>query len=187
MAAKKKGKDAAPEEGADKKSKKKIVIIIIVLLFLGAVGAGISFWFFKLRDPGASPTTPPATPVALAETGPVTVTSPATMIPADSPRQPVSMLSLPSVMVNLSDAAGDRYLKLSMDVEVSTPDAATELMQQQARVRDAMIMLLSSKTYTELAVPEGKMQLKNDIAARLNQILGTPRVVRIYFTEFVVT
>ena len=30
------------------------------------------------------------------------------------------------------------------------------------------------------------MLLKNEVAARLNQILGTPRVIRIYFTEFVV-
>lgn len=73
-----------------------------------------------------------------------------------------------------------------MEVEVSTPDAVRELDAQAPKVRDAIIILLSGKTYAELSTADGKMLLKNEVAARLNQILGTPRVVRIYFTEFVV-
>ena len=33
---------------------------------------------------------------------------------------------------------------------------------------------------------EGKVLLKAEVASRLNQILGGPYVVRVYFTEFVV-
>ena len=104
----------------------------------------------------------------------------------DMPRPATSMATLPSVMVNLADAAGDRYLRVGMEVEVSTPDAVRELDAQAPKVRDAIIILLSGKTYAELSTADGKMLLKNEVAARLNQILGTPRVIRIYFTEFVV-
>ena len=31
-----------------------------------------------------------------------------------------------------------------------------------------------------------KLLLKNEVADRLNQILGAPRVTRVYFTEFVI-
>ena len=114
--------------------------------------------------------------------GPLHISAPAT----DIPRPVVNNVALPTVTVNLADAAGDRYLKVGMEVEVSSPDAVRDIQAQSAKIRDAIIILLSSKTYAELSSTEGKMQLKNEVAARLNQILGTPRVVRVYFTDFVV-
>lgn len=92
---------------------------------------------------------------------------------------------LPDLTVNLADPGGMRYLKIGMDVEFTTADAAQELTAQNARVRDAIILLLSSKTVAELSTAEGKVLLKNEVAARLNQILGAPKVVRIFFTNFV--
>lgn len=95
------------------------------------------------------------------------------------------VLPLPPVTVNLTDPNGRRYLKLGMEVEVNA-DVANELKAQNARIRDAIIMLLAGKTYGEVASPDGKVLLKAEIAARLNQILGAQRVVRVYLTDFVV-
>lgn len=92
---------------------------------------------------------------------------------------------LPELTVNLADPSGTRYLKIGMEVELTSPEVAQELQAQNARVRDAIILLLSSKTVAQLATPEGKVLLKNEVAARLNQILGAPRIVRIFFTNFV--
>lgn len=92
---------------------------------------------------------------------------------------------LPELTVNLADPSGTRYLKIGMEVELTSPEVAQELQSQNARVRDAIILLLSSKTVAQLATPEGKVLLKNEVAARLNQILGAPRIVRIFFTNFV--
>lgn len=92
---------------------------------------------------------------------------------------------LPDLTVNLADPSGTRYLKIGMEVEVTVPEAAQELQNQNARVRDAIILLLSSKTVAELSTAQGKVLLKNEVAGRLNQILGAPRVVRIFFTNFV--
>lgn len=92
---------------------------------------------------------------------------------------------LPDLTVNLADPGGTRYLKIGMEVELNAPEAAQELTAQNARVRDAIILLLSSKTVAALSSPDGKVLLKNEVAARLNQILGEPRVVRIFFTNFV--
>lgn len=178
MAAKDKG------SGGTKRSGKFKVILIIIILLILLIGGAISFWWFQLREPGdpvkKGPSSPPAAEVS--QTGSSPQNAPAT----DMPRPVVNNVALPTVMVNLADAAGDRYLKVGMEVEVSSPDAVQEIQAQSAKIRDAIIILMSSKTYSELATTEGKMQLKNEVAARLNQILGTPRVVRIYFTEFVV-
>ena len=37
-----------------------------------------------------------------------------------------------------------------------------------------------------IAIKDGKVLLKAEVAARLNQILGAQRVIRVYFTDFVV-
>lgn len=85
----------------------------------------------------------------------------------------------------MSDPGGRRYLKLGMEVEVNA-DVSEALKAQNARIRDAVIMLLAGKSFTDIATPDGKVLLKAEVAARLNQILGAQRVIRVYFTDFVV-
>lgn len=101
------------------------------------------------------------------------------------PRSAGQVLPLPSITVNLSDPGGRRYLKLGMEVEVNA-DVSAEIKAQGARIRDAIIMLLAGKTFNDISTPDGKVLLKAEVAARLNQILGAQRVIRVYFTDFVV-
>ena len=95
------------------------------------------------------------------------------------------VLPLPSITVNLSDPTGRRYLKMGMEVEVNA-DVSAALQANNARIRDAIIMLLAGKNYADISTPDGKVLLKAEVAARLNQILGAQRVIRVYFTDFVV-
>ena len=104
---------------------------------------------------------------------------------SDLPRSAGLVLPLPPITVNLSDPGGRRYLKLGMEVEVNA-DVSEALKAQNARIRDAVIMLLAGKSFTDIATPDGKVLLKAEVAARLNQILGAQRVIRVYFTDFVV-
>lgn len=104
----------------------------------------------------------------------------------NAPKALPKPVSLPSMTVNLSDTDANRYLKIDMDVEFNTADAAQIVEKESARVRDAIILLLSSKTARDLLSSEGKVMLKNEVANRLNQIIGTAQVVRVYFTNFVI-
>lgn len=183
---------AATENTEKKRSGKfKIILIILILLLLLLGGAG-SFWWFQLREPGASlmggsgGVSEGAAASQDAAAGTAGASGSSNAPATDIPRPVVNNVALPTVMVNLADAAGDRYLKVGMEVEVSAADAVRDIQAQSARIRDAIIILLSSKSYAELSSSEGKMLLKNEVASRLNQILGTPRVVRVYFTDFVV-
>jgi len=96
------------------------------------------------------------------------------------------LVSLPTFVVNLADPLGRRYLKIGIDVEVVNKDAVETLSTSESKVRDAIILLLSSKTFADLATMEDKIQLKQQIVERLNQVLGGSKVVRVYFTEMVV-
>lgn len=200
MAAKEaKEKDTALPEGQAEKPKKKsrakklVIIIVLLLMILGGVGLG-AYWWLYMREPGgdvpAQDGTEAVEPAAQetkqsqpGESG--TLNSTRIERQSDLPRSGGMVLPLPPVTVNLADPNGRRYLKLGMEVEVNG-DVANELRAQNARIRDSIIMLLAGKTYGEIASPDGKVLLKAEIAARLNQILGAQRVIRVYLTDFVV-
>ncbi len=204
MAAKDKEAAALPEGQAEKPRKKSrikriVIILAILLMTLGGAGLGAYWWLF-LRTPAAETPAPAAEPAPDAAKGaPAPASAPgapgqAQQSPAagarierqsDLPRSSGMVLPLPPVTVNLSDPGGRRYLKLGMEVEVNS-DVSAELKAHSARIRDAVIMLLAGKSYGDIATPDGKVLLKAEIAARLNQILGAQRVVRVYLTDFVV-
>ena len=94
----------------------------------------------------------------------------------DLPRSSGQVLPLPPITVNISDPSGRRYLKLGMEVEVNA-DVAAALQANNPRIRDAIIMLLAGKTFSDISTPDGKVLLKAEVAARLNQILGAQRVI----------
>ena len=71
-------------------------------------------------------------------------------------------------------------------VETMNEAASKDLADQEPKVRDQVIMLLSSKSIQDLATMESKMALKADIIRRLNQILGSSKVLQVYFTEMVI-
>jgi len=60
------------------------------------------------------------------------------------------------------------------------------LQGQKAQIRDTILLLLSSQSYAEISSMEGKLELKQSLLVRINQLLGGKKVRRLYFTEFVV-
>lgn len=197
MAKDNKEKEAALPEGQAEKPKKKsrakriVIVLTILLMTLGAAGFG-AYWWLYLRTPAADVesvenTPQPSAPQPSQSAGEDEKSLNAAKIErqSDLPRSTGMVLPLPPITVNLAEPGGRRYLKLGMEVEVNS-DVAKQLKAQQAKIRDAIIMLLAGKTYGDVASPDGKVLLKAEIAARLNQILGAQRVVRVYLTDFVV-
>lgn len=190
--------NALPEGQAEKpkkKSRAKKLIIIFALLFLilGCAGLGAYWWFYMRAPAGEGEIAEEATREVVesaprtgeSSSGEQSLNSAIIERQSDLPRSGGMVLPLPSITVNLNDPNGRRYLKLGMEVEVNA-DVSSQLKAQNPRIRDAIIMLLAGKTYGEVSTPDGKVMLKAEIAARLNQILGAPRVMRVYFTDFVV-
>ena len=202
------GAAEAPAPPPKKKSRFKLIMLLCSLLLLFTALGGGGYWWLYLRpgaeglaglfgsaesrqNPGATASegaVPSKQPAAKGENA-FNPGAPAGEAKAGAearPRTAMKPVALPSLTVNLADPSGTRYLTIGMDVEVNAPEAAQEIDAQNSRVRDAIILLLSSKKIQDLATAEGKILLKTEVAARLNQILGTQRVVRIYFTEFVI-
>lgn len=212
MAAKEKEAKALPEgqaENPKKPSRIKRIVIILAILLITLTGAGSgAYWWFFIRTPSVASSAaqdsaagdaagkgaagqPGAAGAANAGGGAAGAGNAGGAGDArierqsDLPRSGGQVLPLPAITVNISDPSGRRYLKLGMEVEVNS-DVSAALQANSAKIRDAIIMLLAGKTYGDISSPDGKVLLKAEVASRLNQILGAQRIIRVYFTDFVV-
>lgn len=91
-----------------------------------------------------------------------------------------------SVIVNLADGGGKRYLKVTMKMELTDAKLNQEMTERNYELQDAMIMVLSSKEYDDISTLPGKTRLKQEIIARMNKIVKNGQVKEIYFTDFIV-
>ncbi|WP_333654447.1 flagellar basal body-associated FliL family protein [Dissulfurispira sp.] len=80
---------------------------------------------------------------------------------------------------------GSRFLKLSINLELSSSTATKKAKVKTGAIRDAIIMLVTSKMPDEISSFGGKQQLKDELLTKLNGILGEGNVKNIYFTDFV--
>ena len=89
-------------------------------------------------------------------------------------------------IVNLQDRDADRYLKVSVVLEVQDNKIKAELEKRKPQVKDAITTLLFTKSSKELKTAEGIEQLKEEIIKRVNAILPIGGVKNVYFTDFVI-
>ncbi len=97
---------------------------------------------------------------------------------------PGILVEVPSFVVNLAEPG--RYIKVDIQLEIGTIEDQELILQLEPKVRDAILILLTSKTIDSLSGPEGKFQLKDEILLRVNQTLGKDIIRNVYFTQFVI-
>ena len=163
----------------DDKPKKggKLKWILLIFFVLLLVGGGAGAWYYFFSDlPGSKKASEAAAGGGGGEVKTVKTQS----------AQNLQTTTLEPFLVNLADPLGKRYIKVTFEVEMVNPQVAEEIVKQKPKVRDAIIMLLSSKSYVDLAPAESKIALKTEVANRLNQILGGPKVTRVFLTDMVI-
>lgn len=168
-------KQAEPKEDAKGGGKKTLIFALVGVLLLAGVGAG-AYYFGASR--GATAAAAPADPaVAEAAAAAAAEAEAAKLGP---------LVELKDFIVNILDEQETRYLKASLTLELTGPEAAAEVEQRMPQVRDAVILLIGSKTFGELGDLQGKLQLRAELGAQINSFLKTGKVKNIYLTDFVV-
>ena len=99
---------------------------------------------------------------------------------------PGTIFPLDTFIVNLADEGGKRYLRITMDLELTSGISEGEVEKRLSQMRDSILMVLPSKRFEEIRTLEGKTNLRNEIIASLNGLFGQESISNIYFTEFVV-
>jgi flagellar FliL protein len=148
------------EQPKKKKSKKNLILIIIIAVAV-LLGGGGAFFFLTKSGGEKAPKK------------------------EEGKKEESSMFSLDPFVVNLNDQGSNKFLKVSMQLELSSQATAESAKGKTPQIRDAVINLLTSKSSESLMSPEGKLQLKDEINMMANQILGNNTVKNVYLTEFV--
>ncbi len=145
------------QEPQKKGKGKKLLIIIIALLVVGG-GVGYLFLGEKLKKTETQH--------------------------ADNKKEkPTVLIPLEPFVLNLSEHG--RYLKLTIQLELSDITLQEAVKSKIPLIRDAVITLVSSKSAESLASPEGKFQLKDELLLRANQAMERDVFKNLYFTDFV--
>lgn len=98
---------------------------------------------------------------------------------------PAAIFDLDPFIVNLADPEA-RYLKLTVKLDLDRAESRDEITARLPQVRDAILILLTSKDVASIRSTQGKFQLRDEIVNRVNSTLPKNGVRTAYFTEFVV-
>lgn len=91
---------------------------------------------------------------------------------------------LESFLVNISSDQGPKFLQAQMELELEEAAVEEELAQKRPAIRDAVIVLLSSRSYRDLRDASGVRALRTDLMRSINGLLSTGKIKEIYFTQF---
>lgn len=145
-----------------------IIMISVAVLFMGMVGTGFFILWNKIAQL-------PQEGAAVEE------------IAVEEEENVIGPLyTLDTMIVNLSDHGGKRYLRVTMALELNEPEAVTTIESRLPQVRDAVLMILPTKNYDDVSSTDGKIALRSEIMERINSLMTKGQVTNIYFTEFVV-
>jgi flagellar protein FliL len=96
------------------------------------------------------------------------------------------MFHLDPFIVNLAKSGGNRFLKVTISLEMSNPKVRVGLKKNIQKITDSILLLLSTKIFKDVYSVQGKFTLKGEITTRVNQFLTVGQIKGAYFTEFII-
>ena len=159
------------EAPGGKKKMGMIIGIIVGLLVLGGGGYYAYINFFKEKP---------------AEEKPADGEEAKEAAPVEKDVNLGMIFPLDPFVLNLAGSEGKRFLKVTISLELSTPEVNLELKENIQKITDSILVLLSSKAFEDVYSVQGKFKLKDEITTRVNRFLVVGHVKDAYFTEFII-
>ncbi len=88
--------------------------------------------------------------------------------------------------VNLAGPGFSHYLRISVRLSLSQEQDKERIKDAAPQIRDALLMLLTSKKADELLTTDGKTILRGEIAKKINAAAGSQVVLAVYFKDFLI-
>jgi flagellar protein FliL len=142
-------------------------VSMLTIALLAVIGGGGSAWFVMQRAKTADTSR------------------------ADSGLPPKYIVHLEGFTVNLADTEETHFLRVTMDLGIDHLPEGTDREKPSAgmpvaRIRDAVLSVLTVCKAAPLLTPEGKQQLKKNLLETLHHDVPELDVRDVYFTEFLV-
>jgi len=178
-------KDAKPEADAEqapppKRSKKLVIIVVAALVVVLAIAGAAAYMVVRnQRAPDG-------------EDGDAAIESAQLEKKKNGKAAVPVYVPLEAFTVNLVPENGDQFLQLVMAIEVADGQVGDRIKTYTPKLRNNVVLLLSSKKASELITREGKETLANEIRDLINDVLaagtkGPDLPVReVLFTSFII-
>lgn len=159
------------DEAAAAPPKKKGKLLIIILAVALLAGGGAAWWFLKAKQPA----------------GPKNAAQKA----ADAAKPPIYTQLDKELTTGLARFdAEDRYLQVEIKIKIANEQVATKITERAPEIRNALLLLMTSKTSEDLKTVEDKLLLATEMAAQINKVIGSTKpetdgVLGVYFTTFI--
>lgn len=156
-----------PKEN-QKNSKNKIFLIGIPMLIFLVVGGGLAAYFyggvngFRFAEAGLQKNTP-------------------TINESLGP-----LVKMEDFVVNIMHKDTTRFLKIGITLEAKDKESSVRIKNRMPQITDAVLLLVGNKNFDQIRDLQGKLQLKADLIAHVNSLLGNDEINDIFFTDFVV-
>ncbi len=90
-----------------------------------------------------------------------------------------------NVIINPAESNGERYLILSLTVELNDGGALSTLDRKNAEVQDRINTALSKRTARELSSLDNRNPIKKELGIVINDVIGEKSVRNLFFTKYV--
>jgi flagellar basal body-associated protein FliL len=95
------------------------------------------------------------------------------------------MLPLEDVIVNPAGGEGKRFLVVSMTLVLDASTPAKDVEKKLPELKDKILEFLSAQSVAQLAEVKFRKKLRQDLMQLINDTIAPGRVVRLYFTKFI--
>ncbi len=100
--------------------------------------------------------------------------------------EPGPVMELDPFLLNLADRDEIRFLKVSIKLELDRPEEKTDFQNKVPAIRDALLVLLSSKESQLLRTVNGKRRIREEIMTRVNGVMNKGKISNVFFTDFII-
>jgi len=157
------------EVGGGGMNKKLVFLVLLGLLVVGGGGAA----FFMMSNDHEEKKSEQHAEQTMEEEEP-------------DPEQVGPVIDLEPFVLNLADHDQLRYLKVSIKLQLDRPELETDYQDKLPAIRDALLVLLTSKESRGLRTVDGKMLVRDEIGGRINAIMKKGKIRQVFFTDFII-
>ena len=164
-------KDAKKEEESkdgEKPSKRSPLILVIVIINLLAVG-GLGAYMVLFQGPSQAQAAAPEEPAAV-----------------EGSTQYGPLVELTPLVANLNDEHIGHYIRVSMHLEVADEETKVQVEEALIPIRNRLVIYFSELTTEQTNASGARERIRGELVAAINEVLGAPKVRRVFYTDFVV-
>lgn len=167
--------EAQEEAGEGGGSGNKLLLIISLVNILGLLAIGA---YVALGGGGGGNMTPEEMADRAASNAPKR--------PSGVQEEPGPMYELGTLVVNLREPGGDRYLKAKIQLELDASETQAEVEQRASQVRFQLNALLSGHRVADVQGPENMEALRKKMRRRANTVMTKGKIIAVWPDEWIV-